>query len=107
DVMGVPTLIMARTDADSAHLITSDIDQRDREFLTGERTPEGFFKIRGGLRSAKLGAHVREVAGVRGVHFGVWAPNARRVSVVGNFNMWDGRVHPMRHRGSSGIWEIV
>ena len=54
----------------------------------------------------KLGAHVREVAGVRGVHFGVWAPNARRVSVVGNFNFWDGRVHAMRHRGSSGIWEI-
>jgi 1,4-alpha-glucan branching enzyme len=54
----------------------------------------------------KLGAHVREVAGVRGVHFGMWAPNARRVSVVGNFNVWDGRVHPMRHRGSSGIWEI-
>ncbi|MGA7842878.1 MAG: 1,4-alpha-glucan branching enzyme, partial [Candidatus Acidiferrales bacterium] len=54
----------------------------------------------------KLGAHVREVAGVSGVHFGVWAPNARRVSVVGNFNFWDGRVHPMRHRGSSGIWEI-
>jgi 1,4-alpha-glucan branching enzyme len=54
----------------------------------------------------KLGAHVREVAGVRGVHFGVWAPNARRVSVVGNFNFWDGRVHPMRHRGSSGIWEL-
>src|ERR1700677_4990054 len=52
DVMGVPTLIMARTDADSAHLITSDIDPRDREFLTGERTPEGFFKIRGGLPSA-------------------------------------------------------
>jgi 1,4-alpha-glucan branching enzyme len=54
----------------------------------------------------KLGAHVREVAGVRGVHFGVWAPNARRVSVVGNFNLWDGRIHPMRHRGSSGIWEL-
>jgi 1,4-alpha-glucan branching enzyme len=54
----------------------------------------------------KLGAHVREVAGARGVHFGVWAPNARRVSVVGNFNVWDGRVHPMRHRGSSGIWEL-
>jgi 1,4-alpha-glucan branching enzyme len=54
----------------------------------------------------KLGAHVREVAGVRGVHFAVWAPNARRVSVVGNFNFWDGRVHPMRHRGSSGIWEL-
>src|SRR3954469_25372968 len=52
DVMGVPTLIMARTDADSAHLLTSDIDPRDREFLTGERTPEGFFGIRGGLQSA-------------------------------------------------------
>ena len=54
----------------------------------------------------KLGAHVREVAGVRGVHFGVWAPNALRVSVVGNFNFWDGRVHPMRLRGETGIWEL-
>ena len=54
----------------------------------------------------KLGAHLREVAGVRGVHFAVWAPNARRVSVVGDFNSWDGRVHPMRTRGESGIWEL-
>jgi isocitrate lyase len=52
DVMGVPTLIMARTDADSAHLLTSDIDARDRAFCTGERTPEGFFRIRGGIESA-------------------------------------------------------
>ena len=52
DVMGVPTLIMARTDADSANLLTSDIDPRDREFLTGERTSEGFFCINGGLRAA-------------------------------------------------------
>lgn len=52
DVLGVPTLIMARTDANSAHLLTSDIDPRDREFLTGERTSEGFFGIRGGLDSA-------------------------------------------------------
>ena len=52
DAMGVPTLIMARTDADSAHLLTSDIDPRDREFLTGTRTTEGFFGIRGGLESA-------------------------------------------------------
>jgi len=52
DVMGVPTLIMARTDADSAHLLTSDIDPRDREFVTGERTSEGFFRIRGGVDSA-------------------------------------------------------
>jgi len=52
DVLGVPALIMARTDADSAHLLRSDIDPRDREFLTGERTSEGFFRIRGGLDSA-------------------------------------------------------
>ena len=52
DVMGVPTLIMARTDADSAQLVTSDIDPRDREFLTGERTVEGFYRFRGGLKAA-------------------------------------------------------
>jgi isocitrate lyase len=52
DVMGVPTLIVARTDANGAFLITSDIDERDREFLTGERTTEGFFRMRGGLDAA-------------------------------------------------------
>ena len=52
DVMDVPTLIVARTDADSAKLLTSDIDPRDHEFLTGERTPEGFFRIKGGLPCA-------------------------------------------------------
>jgi isocitrate/methylisocitrate lyase len=52
DVMGVPTLVMARTDADSAHLLTSDIDMRDRKFCSGERTSEGFFRIRGGIESA-------------------------------------------------------
>jgi len=54
----------------------------------------------------KLGAHIRTIDGVDGVHFAVWAPNAERVSVVGNFNSWDGRRHPMRSLGSSGIWEI-
>jgi len=48
DVMGVPTLVVARTDAESAKLITSDIDERDRPFLTGERTPEGFFRLKDG-----------------------------------------------------------
>jgi isocitrate lyase len=52
DVMGVPSLVMARTDADSATLLTSDIDARDRAFCTGERTSEGFFRIRGGIESA-------------------------------------------------------
>jgi len=58
------------------------------------------------LKYEKLGAHVLEVDGIRGVHFAVWAPNARRVSVVGDFNSWDGRVHAMRIRDFSGIWEI-
>ncbi len=54
----------------------------------------------------KLGAHIMDVGGVKGVHFAVWAPNAKRVSVIGDFNNWDGRRHPMRVLGSSGIWEI-
>lgn len=52
DVMGVPTVLIARTDANGAHLITSDIDPVDQPFLTGERTTEGFFKLRGGLDAA-------------------------------------------------------
>jgi 1,4-alpha-glucan branching enzyme len=54
----------------------------------------------------KLGAHVKTVDGVSGVLFAVWAPNARRVSVVGTFNDWDGRRHPMRVHPGCGIWEI-
>jgi len=54
----------------------------------------------------KLGAHVREVNGILGVHFSVWAPNALRVSVVGGFNNWDGRTHQMRNLGTSGVWEL-
>jgi len=53
-----------------------------------------------------MGAHVREHEGARGVAFAVWAPSADRVSVVGNFNHWDGREHQMRVRGSSGVWEL-
>jgi 1,4-alpha-glucan branching enzyme len=53
-----------------------------------------------------LGARCLTHQGVRGVHFAVWAPCARRVSVVGSFNEWDGRIHPMRMLGSSGVWEI-
>ncbi len=54
----------------------------------------------------KLGAHFMEINGIRGVHFAVWAPNAKRVSVVGDFNNWDGRRHQMRVLGLSGVWEI-
>ncbi len=54
----------------------------------------------------KLGAHLAELEGVKGVAFAVWAPSAARVSVVGEFNQWDGRRHPMRPRGASGVWEL-
>lgn len=54
----------------------------------------------------KLGAHLMHHEGADGVHFAVWAPNAKRVSVVGDFNDWDGRRHPMRYRQDTGIWEI-
>jgi 1,4-alpha-glucan branching enzyme len=54
----------------------------------------------------KLGAHLRTIDGVAGTSFAVWAPNARRVSVVGEFNGWDGRCHAMRTLGASGVWEL-
>ena len=53
-----------------------------------------------------LGAHPAEMEGVSGVRFAVWAPNAQRVSVVGDFNGWDGRRHPMRKRHGPGVWEL-
>jgi 1,4-alpha-glucan branching enzyme len=74
--------------------VLSDFDLH----LLGEGTHETLYE--------KLGAHVREIAGVRGVHFAVWAPNALRVSVVTDFNRWDGRMHPLRSIGGSGIWEL-
>src|SRR4029079_14560507 len=54
----------------------------------------------------KLGAHVMKVGAVKGVAFAVWAPHASGVSVVGNFNNWDGRVHQMRMLYGSGVWEL-
>ncbi len=66
--------------------------------LAGEGTHEHLYD--------KLGAQLISIDGVDGVSFALWAPNAKRVSVVGDFNNWDGRLHPMRQMGSSGIWEI-
>ena len=54
----------------------------------------------------KFGAHLRTIGGVEGVYFAVWAPNAQRVSVVGDFNGWDGRTNPMRRLLGSGVWEL-
>ena len=64
----------------------------------------GAGKLRQGYRV--LGSHPVEIHGVNGIRFAVWAPNAERVSVVGEFNQWDGRLHPMRSHGSSGVWEL-
>lgn len=68
------------------------------EYLLGEGTHKRLWQV--------LGAHLITHEGVAGVHFAVWAPNAERVSVVGDFNIWDGRRHPMRRRGPTGVWEI-
>jgi 1,4-alpha-glucan branching enzyme len=54
----------------------------------------------------RLGAHVTRLEEALGVAFAVWAPNAKGVSVIGDFNRWDGRMHPMRRRHGSGVWEI-
>ncbi|SEW30335.1 1,4-alpha-glucan branching enzyme [Cognatiyoonia koreensis] len=74
--------------------VLSDIDK----YLFGEGTHKKLWRA--------LGAHVTEHQGAHGVHFAVWAPNARRVSVIGDFNMWDERRHPMRPAGETGVWEI-
>jgi 1,4-alpha-glucan branching enzyme len=74
--------------------VLSDFDLH----LFGEGTHQRIYE--------KLGAHVRRIGGASGLHFASWAPNASRVSVVGDFNGWDGRVHPMRRLVPSGVWEL-
>lgn len=64
----------------------------------------GSGKLQQGYRV--LGSHAIQINGVKGTRFAVWAPNAERVSVVGEFNQWDGRMNPMRSHGASGVWEL-
>jgi 1,4-alpha-glucan branching enzyme len=68
------------------------------EYLLGEGGHRRLWEV--------LGAHVKTLDNVTGTHFAVWAPNAERVSVVGDFNAWNGTAHPMRRRGATGVWEI-
>ena len=74
--------------------VLTDFDQ----YLVGEGTHKELWRV--------LGAHVTEHQHAEGVHFAVWAPNARRVSVIGDFNNWDARRHPMRPAGQTGVWEL-
>jgi 1,4-alpha-glucan branching enzyme len=67
-------------------------------YLVGEGRHEELYE--------RLGAHPREMQGVHGTAFAVWAPSARAVSIVGDFNSWDGRLHAMRTLGASGVWEL-
>lgn len=86
-----------RVECEDTYRFGSTIGEQDK-YLYGEGTHESAYKF--------LGAHLMTIDGVEGVRFAVWAPNAKRVSVVGDFNFWDGRKHTMRNLLPSGIWEI-
>ncbi|WP_371820297.1 1,4-alpha-glucan branching protein GlgB [Verticiella alkaliphila] len=74
--------------------------------ILDESDLHAFREGRHGALDERLGAHACTWHGVAGTRFAVWAPNARRVSVVGDFNSWDGRRHPMRLRFTAGVWEL-
>ena len=82
---------------DDPYRFTSLLNDDD-VYLFGEGTQERLYHW--------MGAHAREIDGVQGTMFVVWAPDAKRVSVVGNFNHWDGRRHIMRKHPASGLWDI-
>jgi len=86
------------TDLDDAYRFPQSLGDVDL-YLLGEGSDRQIYN--------KLGARVISLAGVRGTRFAVWAPNASRVSVVGDFNDWDGRRHIMRLHPGNGIWEVL
>ena len=89
-----PNAVQETEDPYSFDLLLGDLDLH----LIGEGTHYELGRC--------LGAQAMTIGGVEGVRFAVWAPNARRVSVVGSFNTWDGRRHPMRLRHEAGVWEL-
>ncbi len=83
--------------SDDAYRFASPLGELDLHLL-GEGAHHSLYE--------KMGAHVVSLQGVEGTHFAVWAPNAKRVSVIGDFNNWDGRRHTMRLHSPNGIWDI-
>jgi 1,4-alpha-glucan branching enzyme len=87
----------------------AELEKHDAYYFAPQLTDFDFYLFGEGNHYSiyyKLGAHPGELDGLRGTRFAVWAPNAARVSVVGPFNLWDGRKHAMQARGGSGIWEL-
>ncbi len=87
----------ATQDVDDVYAFGPQLSDLDLH-LHGEGTHQQLYR--------QLGAQAQVVDGVTGVRFAVWAPNAQRVSVIGEFNQWDGRRHPMRLRAPAGVWEL-
>ncbi|WP_426153953.1 1,4-alpha-glucan branching protein GlgB [Pseudomonas sp. DC3000-4b1] len=110
----VPGMFAGRLDADQGYRLkihwATGVQVTHDPYSFGEQLGEMdiYLFSEGNHRnlSDAMGSQVINVGGVEGVRFSVWAPNARRVSVVGHFNGWDGRRHPMRLRKPSGVWEI-
>ena len=109
-----PGLFESPVAAPGVHLLRIDWGERTEEVadayafgaLLEEPLLERIAAGDGQAMREALGAHPLRIGGVDGVRFAVWAPNARRVAVVGTFNGWDGRRHPMRLRHAAGVWEV-
>jgi 1,4-alpha-glucan branching enzyme len=86
-----------RSEVSAGHVFGPALTQSDL-LAVWDQTSDAFYRI--------LGAHCLTQGGCKGVRFAVWAPNARNVSVAGDFNGWDGRCHPMRRHQAGGLWEL-
>ncbi len=87
----------ATHDAHDPYQFSSSISPDDLYLFSSGKLNQGY---------RMLGSNAMQIDGVEGIRFAVWAPNAERVSVIGEFNQWDGRRHPMRSLGGSGVWEL-